>query len=194
MNKLNFPYILKFLPLVFFVVLLSFSVRIGNLWYDVEEGSSITMRPQTAEATEKQNSDPLPLKGLKSFDETEMLILQHLSERRDELDKKEKEIEKRQADLLTLEKRLTIQKQEVENALQQLENQGGALNTTANDNVSKIYARMNPKEAARILETLDSNFCTNVLRALPPLQSAAILGKMEHTKAQELTLKLNTFE
>ncbi len=194
MNKLNFPYILKFLPLVVFVVLLSFSVRIGNLWYDVEEGSSITMRPQTAEATEKQNSDPLPLNSLKSFDETEMLILQHLSERRDELDKKEKEIEKRQTELLTLEKRLTIQKKEVENALQQLENQGGALNTTANDSVSKIYARMNPKEAARILETLDSNFCTNVLRALPPLQSAAILGKMEHAKAQELTLKLNTFE
>jgi flagellar motility protein MotE (MotC chaperone) len=60
------------------------------------------------------------------------------------------------------------------------------------DKVSQTYAKMKPASAASILNVMDVNDSTSILRTLNPQAVGKILSKMDGKKASEITLMLNT--
>lgn len=56
-----------------------------------------------------------------------------------------------------------------------------------NRRLAGIYARMNPEDAARIIETLDSCQIIRLLKIMRSEDAAAVLSRMKLEKAREIT-------
>jgi len=120
-------------------------------------------------------------------------LLARLTERRDALDAREKELDMRMALVEAAEKRI----EERTSALQALEER---INTLVEEKKSDekeqfagivaMYETMKPKEAATIFNALDTQMLTRVARAMNPRKMAPILARMEPMKAKALTAGL----
>lgn len=123
----------------------------------------------------------------------EMEVLKQLSVRREELEKRSKELDTREALIKVAEQRVDTKIKEMENLRQQLQgmvnqvNEGQAVQL---DNLVKIYETMKPDEAARIFETLEMPTLLGVVQRMKPKSTAPIMAKMAPDKAKELTMAL----
>lgn len=123
----------------------------------------------------------------------EIELLQHLSERRTELDKRaaglrdqevlmqaaEKRIEERIAKLQALE-------QTIDGSAQKLDDEDDARVKS----LVHIYEAMKPAEAARIFEQLDLPVLLNVVEHMRETKAASILAGMDPAKAKTVTMAL----
>ncbi|MGC4077416.1 MAG: hypothetical protein QM702_10360 [Rubrivivax sp.] len=128
-----------------------------------------------------------------SDDSSEEQLLGRLTERRDELDARAKELDMRSALVEAAEKRLD----ERTAALKALEQQINSLveqkKTDEKEQFASIvamYETMKPKEAAVIFNALDNDTLLRVARAMNPRKMAPILARMEPMKAKTLTASL----
>lgn len=129
------------------------------------------------------------------MDAAQAAILGSLSQRRDELDKRAKDLDMREQLLAAAEKR-------VEDRIAELKAIEASIKTRIVDNdkenearlagVVKMYETMKPKDAARIFERLDMGVLIDVARRMEPRKLAVILAAMDPVTAQELTVELAT--
>ncbi len=126
-------------------------------------------------------------------DNSEQAILQRLGDRRAELDKREADLNMREALVAAAEKKLD----EKTKALQDLQAQVNALvdqKQAAEDAgfkaVVSMYETMKPKDAAAIFDTLDVNVLLKIARAMNPRKMAPVLAAMSTTPAEILTTAL----
>ncbi len=202
----------RILPLVIFMAVLTLSLRINNIFDNLKNRSdgkisfSSNMafaeeesRPDTAELSKilEQADQASPVPGseknaapAKTFSQSEIAILQELAERREALDIRSKEIDKKAVQLKVTEeeigKKLT-QLQNYEKKLRSLMKEYTAKEKEKLNALVKMYASMKPKDAARIFNTLDIEITTALVREMKPSTSSAIISQMNADKAREIT-------
>jgi flagellar motility protein MotE (MotC chaperone) len=109
------------------------------------------------------------------------------------LDEREQELQQKAAILQAAELRVDQKVKDMEKLRAQLQTMLGQLSETQQaqiDNLVKIYEAMKPKEAARILQTLDLPVLLGVMKLMKPAKSAPILAEMDAAKAKDITMTL----
>ena len=132
-------------------------------------------------------SDPFDLT------DEEIELLQKLTRRREEIERRGRELEERTALLQAAERRidekvgeLKALQSRIESLLVQHDEQEDAQMRS----LVKIYESMKPKEAARIFEELDMVVLLEVIDRMNERRAAPILAKMNPNKAKAVTLRL----
>ena len=123
----------------------------------------------------------------------EVVVLQQLASRREELDARSQELERR-ADLLqAAENRLDRKLEEMktlEATLQQFIRKSDEQQEAKLRSLVKIYENMKPKDAARIFEQLDGDTLLPVAERMNERKLAPVMAEMNPAKAKEITVQL----
>jgi flagellar motility protein MotE (MotC chaperone) len=190
----------RFLTVTIFAASLVLTVRLGDLWQGLEV--AVGSR-SVAESITKQ--PPLASKGASSlsvldapveedmFTEEEIKTLQDLAVRREELDRRERELEIRDALLEAAEKRIDgkiIELRGLKEDMESLLTQYDEEELAKIQSLVKIYENMKPKDAARIFGKLEMEILLEVVGRMREAKVAPILAKMDPAKAQEVTAEL----
>lgn len=206
----------RFIPVVLIVVVLSFSVRLTDVVTglsqmsatavaasdekdDAEQGDDIAAT-ETDEipAVEAEPTDPQP-KWRDASDsdldvsDVRMEIFKDLSDRRDIIREREREMQVREALLKAAEQEMDRKMQELKTLRTEIES---LLNTQSEeekkriDSLVKIYEGMKPKEAARIFDTLDIDVLLAVLSNMPEKKVGPVMAAMKPERARTITLMM----
>lgn len=120
-------------------------------------------------------------------------LLQRLSERRDEIDRRVREVEQREALLAAAEQRIdqkVTELSQLRSDIEKLLNQVDKRQEAQLDSLVKIYETMKPKEAARIFEEMDMPVLLSVLERMKESKSAPVLAAMDPVTAKDVTAEL----
>ena len=131
---------------------------------------------------------------------SEMEMLQSLSQRRGEIEAKEKTINERILFLEATEKRVNSKIEELANVQKQIESLKAEIQQIAASykkeedekvqSLVRIYETMKPKEAAVIFDQLDNTILIQVLSKMKEAKSAIIMANMNPVKARVVTALL----
>lgn len=203
----------RLLPFFIFMAVLTLSIKVNNVFdlYNRPTGRHrITISQAEALAEEKIAKENAELgKVLEqggpaggtagtqapntSFSQSEIMILQELAERREALDIRAKEIDKRAIQLKVAEEEINKklqQLQEYEKKLQTLVYEYTEKEKENINSLVKLYSSMKPKDAARIFNTLDTDITVALLKNMKPTSSSSILSQMDSEKAKQVTSEL----
>ncbi|NKD44528.1 hypothetical protein HEQ69_02185 [Haematospirillum jordaniae] len=132
--------------------------------------------------------------GGPSFTRTEVDVLQRLAERRELLDRREKELDTRDGMLKAAEKRIDrkiVELQNLEKTISQLLNRHNEAEKRRIDQLVKIYATMKPKDAAGIFNALEMGILLTIMENMKEAKTAPILAAMEPEKARAVTMEMS---
>lgn len=137
---------------------------------------------------------PLPL----NFDpanltKAEVDTLQHLAERRELIERRERETTQKEGLLKAAEARIDgkiAQLQDLEKNIQGLLKQYDAQKQEEIDQLVRVYSVMKPKDAARIFDTLEMPILVGVVQKMKDAKVAPILAAMDSRRAVALTEEL----
>ncbi|WP_033406985.1 MotE family protein [Kiloniella laminariae] len=144
---------------------------------------------QSAELPKVQGLEADPF----SMTDEEVVLLQSLSARREQLDERERGVEQREILLLAAEQRIDEKIAELGKLQKTIEGlivQHDAQSDEQMTSLVKIYESMKPKDAARIFEELDMVVLLEVVERMKERKTAPILASMNPKKAKEVTLEL----
>lgn len=206
-NKKN----LRILPFFIFLAVLTLSIKINNVFDLLKhpENNKISIMHPSAFAQETQKTDDLE-KVLNSgntqantppnntrpdngFSQSEILILQELAERREALDLRSKEIDRKAVQLKVAEDEIDKkikQLQDYEQRLKKLMTQYNQAEKEKISSLAKLYINMKPKDAARIFNTLDMSILIPLLKEMKPATTSAILAQMNPERVKAVTAEL----
>lgn len=125
----------------------------------------------------------------------ERKVLESLSGRRRELDKREKQVELRQQLLQQTEDRLQQKVQEIsalEASIKSLREEQERKKKEELRTLVSMYESMKPKDAARIFDRLDLDVLLKVAREMKPRKMADVMAKMSPEVSERLTVALIT--
>jgi len=207
------------LPLMIFMGVVVMGIRLGDIWETLHSGHISS--PQAFAETKNQapapaalstpdpveKADVAPVKNSAPAMDRPMLmpgqdtdvspaelkLLEQLSQRRDQLDARTKDLDTREALIRITETRVDQKIKEMDKLRGQLQAMVDRLGEAQNaqiENLVKIYETMKPEEAARIFETLDMPVLLGVIQKMKPARTAPIMAKMAPEKAKELTVAL----
>ncbi len=127
------------------------------------------------------------------FARSELEILQNLAERRQDLVKREKALEQKEAILKATEDQIEQKIAELTSIRDELQ----ALLSKQSDeeqarirSLVKIYEGMKPKDAARILNNLETDILLSVMQQMSERRSSPIIAEMDPERAREITTLL----
>lgn len=129
----------------------------------------------------------------KNYNERELDVLQALSERRQKLDDREKEINLRENVLTASEKRIDLKIADMQALSTQIKGLLIAYDKQEDSKINslvKVYETMKPKDAARIFEEMDMPILLEVVSRMKEMRVAPVLANMSAQKAKELTEEL----
>lgn len=156
-----------------------------------QDGAAATGKPAggQSETTGQQAAwfDPA------SVTDAELEILQKLSERRKELESREKQIDVRARLLEATEKRIDskiVELKEIQDTIAGLLKKHDAQQEAKMKSVVKIYESMKAKDAARIFEELDMAILLDVVERMREIKAAPIMAEMSPAKAKAMTAAL----
>jgi flagellar motility protein MotE (MotC chaperone) len=137
---------------------------------------------------------PLPL----NFDpanltRAEVDTLQRLAERRETIERRERETQAKEGLLMAAEARIDgkiAQLQDLEKNIQSLLTQYDAQKEEEIDQLVRIYSAMKPKDAARIFDSLEMPILVGVIQKMRDAKVAPIMAAMDSRKATSLTEEL----
>ncbi len=201
---------IRLLPIFIFVAFLSLSIKINHVFdlYSKTESKTVRISASEALAEEKLNKETAKLADIldkgkeeanpaettnNAFTSSEILILQELAERREALDIRSKEIDKRAIQLKVAEEEIDKklrQLKEYEQRLSKLINQYSDKEKENINALVKLYTSMKPQDAARIFNTMDIEITVAILKGMKPSASSAILSQINAEKAQAITAEL----
>lgn len=128
-----------------------------------------------------------------TLSQTEMDVLQKLTERRNAIDAREKDVERREAMLKAAEdqiERKITEMRTLQNTIEGLLRQYNDQEDNKMRSLVKIYENMKPKEAAKIFEQLDMPIMLEVVERMKEQKVAPILAEMDPSKARVITSEL----
>lgn len=120
----------------------------------------------------------------------EIEVLQELSQRRTQLDKRAADIDQQQVVLQAAEKRIDdkiAKLQELQKSIQVSVDRENAADDARTQSLVKIYETMKPADAAQILSQLDMPILLQMLSHMKEAKTAPILAAMDPTKAEAIT-------
>lgn len=201
------------LPLIILMGVLIIGMRVDDIWNKAADGQLFSRAalaqskpeaaapsPSPAPAPQPSSTEgalPTPTSAAPAPDEdvspAEMEVLKQLSSRREELDRRGKDLDTRASLIKVAEQRVDQKIKEMESLRQQLQSMVNKVSEGQQaqlDNLVKIYETMKPDEAARIFESLDMPTLLGVVLRMKPKSTAPIMAKMAPEKAKELTIAL----
>lgn len=211
----SFPRV-RFLPMSIFAAALMLTVKMGSIWegFDAVLSGSISVaqvqaqqapaQPKQGEPTEAAKSETpakkkKPAASSMATDDPTLLthaeidLLQRLAERREFLDARERELERRAGLLEAAELRIGKKVSELK-SLQENIGQLVKSHEQAEDakvaSLVKIYENMKPKDAARIFEALDMDTLLLVAERMNERKLAPVMARMNSERAKEITVEL----
>jgi flagellar motility protein MotE (MotC chaperone) len=135
----------------------------------------------------------MPLDEADGAGSSETALLQRLSERRDDLDMREDELDMRMALVEAAEKRIderTAVLEALEARINAMVDEKRTLEESQFVALVAMYETMKPKDAAAIFDQLEMSVLLRVARAINPRKMAPIMAKMNPMIAKELTAGL----
>ena len=206
---------LRLLPIAIFVATALLVVKVSALWQGVETFVNMTISTRPAFA---QSNGPAPAasqpaingggandagvrqmesKGLTDdpmlMSQSEIDLLQNLSQRRNELENWGIELSLREQLLkaaeLRIENKLADLKgvqDKIKSSLKQHDDEQEAKLKS----LVKIYETMKPKDSARIFEKLDMPILLDVIERMKEAKAAPVIAAMDSEKAKKLTTEL----
>ncbi|MCZ4280488.1 hypothetical protein O4H49_06850 [Kiloniella laminariae] len=214
---------MRLLPVLIAVSSMTLLVKVGGVWEGFNqtgeafaqnatpptpaaEAPATPETPATPATSEKtapageaaEQSAELPkVQGLEadpfSMTDEEVVLLQSLSARREQLDERERGVEQREILLLAAEQRIDekiVELGKLQKTIEGLIVQHDAQSDEQMTSLVKIYESMKPKDAARIFEELDMVVLLEVVERMKERKTAPILASMNPKKAKEVTLEL----
>ena len=124
---------------------------------------------------------------------SERALLERLSERRKELEKRQSEMEMRDTLLKAAEKKLEERLGELKQAEERIvaaTQQKEEVELHRLKNLVTMYESMKAKDAAKIFDGLDLKLATEVAKLIQPRRMSDILAQMSPEAAQRLTVEL----
>lgn len=148
--------------------------------------------PQTAAQSQtKEASADAP--GVSAMSPAELDVLQKLTERRKQIDAREKEVERREDLLKAASEQIDRKVSELktlQNTIQSLLQQYNEQEDSKIKSLVKIYENMKPKDAAKIFEQLDMQILLDVVERMKEQKVAPILAEMDPSKAKNVTAEM----
>jgi flagellar motility protein MotE (MotC chaperone) len=214
---------LRFLPALVLVLLAALPAHVGALWSGLsglaaaEEAPAPAAEPAPAATAaadhgaaapaEHGTQEPAPAEtaaadhaaaGAEEFDplslsKAEIDLLRQLAKRRDELDKRERELVDREALLKATEQRIAEQVKQMQALKAEYEALKAQRDGAAEASIRRlvtVYEAMKPEEAARIFETMEGTVLLDVVTRMGERRLAPILAQMTPAKAQALTIAM----
>ena len=135
----------------------------------------------------------IPLDAGRILSPAERAVLERLSERRNELEARAKELEAREAVVLAAEKRLegrVAHLKQLEAKINEMVRAKDEGEATRIKNLVTMYENMKPKDAARVFDRLDMKVLLDVATQINPRRMSDILAQMSPEAAERLTVEL----
>jgi len=135
----------------------------------------------------------IPNGGAPGPSAAERAILERLSERRQELDKRARELDIREGLIAEAEKRVEAKLAEIKEAQAQLNVDTGKKNEAAAARFKSLvamYENMKPRDAAKIFDRLEVDVLLAVASEINPRRMSDILAQMAPDTAEKLTVEL----
>lgn len=148
--------------------------------------------PQVAQAM--QSGNPADL-GASRASPSERALLERLTDRREQLDNRAREVDTREALLKAAEKKLDNRVSDLksmEDRIQASMDNREQSQAATIKNLVTMYETMKPKEAARVFDRLDHKVLIPVVQKMNPRKMAEILAAMQPEAAEKLTVALAT--
>ncbi len=209
---------LRILPITVIAMALVFGLKISSFWSDAQglifgiEVAEVQAQTQetaaendTTEQTTENEAAPQENNNeaeaqREDFDvtelsESEIEVLQKLTERREQLKVREQELEMRDNLLQATEKRIDekiAKLKEIESTIQDLLKKHDKEELKRLKSLVSIYEKMKPKDAASIFNSLDMKVLLDIAGLMKESKLATILGNMNGARAKELTIELAT--
>ncbi|WP_373086649.1 MotE family protein [Sneathiella sp.] len=210
------------LPVTVAVLVLIFGLKLNAVWTEAQgflfdvavsevqanEAKSEPAAEHGAKSPEEQNSAVSTEKPIeaapiiagvatagKEFSTSEVKVLERLSDRRAELDRRNQELDMRDNLLKATESRIDekiTKLKEMETTLNDLLKLHDDQETAQLDSLVKIYEKMKPKDAARIFNNLEMDILIDVASKIKEAKMASILAAMNSQQANKLTVELAT--
>lgn len=214
---------LRLLPLLIIAAGVMLSLRVNDIRKGFLEGASLRVagelqaqqadKPAAAQQTAQTApapaaaSSPAPASQAKAppppppggttdpgaLSQTEMDVLQKLTERRNAIDAREKDVERRESMLKAAEdqiERKISEMRTLQSTIEGLLRQYNDQEDNKMRSLVKIYENMKPKEAAKIFEQLDMPIMLEVVERMKEQKVAPILAEMDPSKARAVTSEL----
>lgn len=127
------------------------------------------------------------------FTQEEIDLLQNLSVRRGELDRKEQRLDERESLIAAAEARIDAKIEEMKSLQTAIERLVETKEAQEDDRIKKlisVYEKMKPKDAARIWNDLDMDILLQVALGMREANTAAVLSEMTPDRARALTSEL----
>jgi flagellar motility protein MotE (MotC chaperone) len=135
----------------------------------------------------------VPLDGGRILSAAERAVLERLSERRNELEARAKELEAREAVVLAAEKRLesrVAHLKQLEAKINEMVRAKDENEAARVKNLVTMYENMKPKDAARVFDRLDMKVLLDVATQINPRRMSDIMAQMSPEAAERLTVEL----
>jgi flagellar motility protein MotE (MotC chaperone) len=149
--------------------------------------------PKYAKAPPKAQSGTRVQLDAPQISPAERALLERLSERRKELEKRQSELDMRDTLLKAAEKKLEDRLNELKEAEARIvaaTQQKEEAELQRLKNLVTMYENMKAKDAAKIFDRLDLKLATEVARLIQPRRMSDILAQMSAEAAQKLTVEL----
>ena len=177
------------------VAMAAAAAGLAKLGFILPETNSISRTAEAQEPAEPETAatGPRALQNMGELSAAEIALLQDLSTRRQELDAREAGFETRERLLAEAEKRIDekiVQLARLEKEILALVEVQETTDNKKLDSLVRVYERMRPRDAARIIESLDIALQLEVATRMREIKMAAILSAMDPAAARELTNRL----
>jgi len=199
----------RLLPLTIGAATVVLSLRAADLWQQAGSAFAQSAKPaataatpvpatQTAAPAAAAPSAPAPSgrpepSNIPEYTDSELAVLQGLSSRREQIERRGAELDQREALLKAAEQRIEAKVQE----LKQLQGAMEALIRRYDDeeearkkSLVKIFETMKPAEAARIFEQMDMPVLLDIIERMKERNAAPVLAQMHPARAKQVTGEL----
>jgi len=214
---------LRFLPGIIFAAALILTVKIGGIWegFGTISAPGAKAQAQGQQPAARPGAAPAPAPGpaplalpagpakapaspddmtrrLVTEDPTlltqpEIDLLQQLAARRDELDRREKELEARVGMLAAAETRIDnkiVDLKKLQTTIEGLIRKHSDQEDLKLRSMVKIYENMKPKDAAQIFDSLELDVLLMVAERMSERKLAPVMAVMNPDRAREMTIEL----
>ena len=117
-------------------------------------------------------------------------LVNRLGDRRDALEKRERDLKLREELLAAAEKRLKAQIKDIQKQKEDDEGPEGKSSKQSAKDLVIIYESMKPKDAAKIFNALSLNVLYSLATSMNPRKMSAVLAEMEVKAAERLTVEM----
>lgn len=196
----------RVLPIFIFFAFLMLSIRINNVFDSVSSKTKVSLVSQSiAQDKEKTEEDELGkildkndvnninpnLETVQNgISDSEVKILQELAQRREALEIRSREIDKKAVQLKVTEEQIEIKLSQLKDYELRLKNLMKEYDEKEKEKINslvKLYSTMKPKDAARIFDNLDNDIVVSLLREMKPSTASSILSQMDVSKTRVIT-------